>query len=89
MIDFNISKEVMTPPARRVRHVKVGDKIKITEEMKQTEYSIVHVYPFHATGINENGKMRSFNVGDLVKLGLEPSGDRDRLGGIGIVNDYD
>lgn len=94
---FNIKSDIYTPKDRTVDYVKLGDIFESLPKgtefsglTKKKKYRVFGVYPYHVSAIGEDGEIRSFCIGELVKLGLEPSGgnNSDTKEAIGL-NDYD
>jgi len=67
-----------TEPAHRVRHTKVGDTFRATYDYEGTgghmhdeeNWKVIAVYPFHVLA-KAKDRIRSFNFGTLVQMGME------------------
>lgn len=86
---FGVIKGIDTTEihCRKIQNVKVGDRFKATlpidgrtvpqqgnEKAKDpTYYTVTDVYPRWIRVIDDEGKYNSFDLGDLVRMGLEPS----------------
>ena len=62
-----------TPKARDIVDTKVGDSLMVADGDRYEQYKVLNVYPYHVIAQGEDGKKKSFNVGDLVKIGKEAS----------------
>lgn len=72
------------PSNRRITKTKVGDVIKATltsddslplqhdKERKKKSLLVIDVYPHWVRCMDEEGKLYSLDLGDLVMLGAEP-----------------
>lgn len=95
-MQFKSEKDIYIPKDRRVEYVKVGDTftalprgVEFSNVRDKKSYRVFGVYPYHVTAIAEDGEIRSFCLGELVKLGLEPCGARVSDAGYVRVKDYD
>lgn len=79
----------ITPKARKIENTKAGDTLLYAFEGRYIEYKVLEVYPYFVIAEDENGKRRSFNVGDLVKMGKEPSNGMFIETHESSYNDYD
>ena len=101
---FESEQDIYSPKPRYIKNVKVGDVIKTFKDGVEfsnvreiLNYVVVAVYPFHVRAkCNRMGnggflitETRCFNLGQLVRLGLEPSGG-ERFGMLNPIeaNDY-
>lgn len=70
---------------REVRHIKIGQIIRPGKDdiYRMVNYIVTDIYPYFviAEPLTENApyKRRSFNLGELVTLGYEPSVQGGRL----------
>ena len=90
--------DIYVPKARKIENAKVGDKIKARisiqnyHEMTKTEtkeYTITNVYPYHVRAVDADGCYKCFCLGELVKIGVEDSGDRGETKSPILNTDYD
>ena len=95
-MNFKNERDIYAPKDRTIKFMNVGDFIEalpkgidFSNVKEKKKYRVFGVYPYHVTGISEDGEVRSFCIGELVKLGLEPSGARVADAGEVRVKDYD
>lgn len=95
-MNFTNERDVYAQKDRTIKFMNVGDFIEalpkgidFSNVKEKKKYRVFGVYPYHVTGIAEDGEIRSFCLGELVKLGLEPCGARVSDAGYVRVKDYD
>ena len=96
MMKFKNEKDIYMTKDRRVECVKEGDTfaalpkgVEFSNVREKKNYRVFGVYPYHVTAIAEDGEIRSFCLGELVILGLEPCGAKASDAGYVSVKDYD
>lgn len=96
MMKFKNEKDIYMPKDRKVEYVKVGDifesiirGVEFSNIREKKKYRVYQVYPYHVMTIAEDGEIRSFCLGELVKLGLEPCGGNACDASRRILSDYD